>query len=150
MWEAVSCWARRRRSVHCFEVCFALQQMRNREIASRRTLDLCGSLSATSPTPGSCRAAAGLSARAITSLDGMILLLFTQDVRMTLIPHSQQLLSRRSCIGEEFKMKSVLVASMSVPGSTPRRRRPLSTSREADGERRLLLAPRLPQQTWQK
>ena len=51
----------------------ALCAAANCEIASRRTLDLCGSLSATSPTPGSCRAAAGLSARAITSLDGMIL-----------------------------------------------------------------------------
>ena len=50
----------------------ALCAAANCEIASRRTLDLCGSLSATSPTPGSCRAAAGLSARAITSLDGMI------------------------------------------------------------------------------
>ena len=51
----------------------ALCAAANCEIASRRTLDLCGSLSATSPTPGSCRAAAGLSARAITSLDGMML-----------------------------------------------------------------------------
>ena len=53
----------------------ALCAAANCEIASRRTLDLCGSLSATSPTPGSCRAAAGLSASAITSLEGMILCL---------------------------------------------------------------------------